>query len=405
MTVKNIHTLGASPLVLLSKLATAGGITLNKTETVAESGGKEFINRIVAQIASGLYIEVKDTIYSLLGSNNAAPPKFAYDAHILAQEATESDKTKTFAAGTQTGIKLGDGVTSGLGNHSMSLLATMPVVAASNTFDESVTFKFFTSSKDGVSWATDSAKVVVTGELNSGESIVDHNGPILIGAARASSPDFPFMIINFPYNLLTGLYKGTSYDKVYLLQMYAERAIGYPLVISACDFRIAQSIDTSNELVNPTDWSDLPIFTDVTSDGASLIFHVDATRGQFLAISTMDTSKGNKMEGTFPVVYRNTPYFSNPNSVSEVACKVLGDASTPTAQYPMSEYVPAIPIANDNVSGGPVVTNVFAVGTNEIRGAVGGVLGCSENLAIGTIGWLNGLKYCVVRPGRMVKIG
>ena len=52
-----------------------------------------------------------------------------------------------------------------------------------------------------------------------------------------------------------------------------------------------------------------------------------------------------------------------------------------------------------------MVTNIFAVGTDEIRGVIPGVLSCSGNLAIGTVGWLDGIKYKVVKAGRMIKIG
>jgi hypothetical protein len=57
------------------------------------------------------------------------------------------------------------------------------------------------------------------------------------------------------------------------------------------------------------------------------------------------------------------------------------------------------------VVGGPVVSEVYAFDSDEIRGAVNGVLGISENVEVGTMGWLDGKRYRVLLPGRMTQVG
>ena len=424
MTVKSIHTLGASPLSLLSKMGAAGGITILKNETAAESGGTIFPYRIIAKIMDGLYIEAKDAIYSLLPTYpNAAPYFNGNTTELMKTEAVQSDTARTFTSPSSKicNVRLGTNATdlessasgkttlSAFGKHSLSMLFTMPVTSTASQSSGSDEFTLAYSGECPMN----PEKIVVAGELNTGESVnylrssIPGYGIGLFGPARSNGAVVPFGILNVPYNGLTGEYAlgNNTSMALFAINLYNFSVLPMPIVISATDFRIAKSVDTSNELVTPTAWQDLPIFTDIASDGAGLYFHVGATRGHFLLITSVDTSKGNKMEGTFPAIYRNTPYAYNPNAVLETNCTVLGDATAETAEYIMSAYAPDIPIANDNVSGGPVVSNIFAVGSNEIRGAVKGVLKCSDNLGIGTIGWLDGIKYEVKRPGRMIKIG
>lgn len=421
MTVKLVKTLGASPLVLLEKLAAAGGCTLLQDVHQTDSDGVSFVSRVVAKINDNLYIEALDSIYNLLATTPKATP-WLYDSNYstfysdkkLAQEAVESDKE---LAGTAKLVAVALGLTNAaitdsiLSAHSFSVLVSLPPSTAQGTGGEYDGFNLKTNSKLTLL----PAKVVTTQDLPSGDTIVTANtahtdyGVELLGTVRTSNKGFPFGILNAPYNTApTGGSCGSSGIPNNHL-CYGIRsvitAVPFPIVVSAANFRIAKSVDTSNELVNPTSWDDLPIFTEIMSDDNGLYFSVTSALGQYLAITNVDTSKGNKLSGTFPVIYRNTPYAYNPNSIGDTRIKVIGDASMATTELTMNEYVPALPIPNDSVTGGPVVTNIFAVGTDEIRGVVPGVLGCSSNLAIGTIGWLDGIKYKVSRPGRMIKIG
>ena len=420
MTVKSVQTLGANPLILMEKLAAAGGLTLIQDKKVSDSSGKSFAYKVVAQIKDGLYIEALDSIYNLLNTNTKAVPRICqyssgYSGTILAQEATAADARK-YAAATFS-LSLGtfeDAVpVTILDKSSLSVMFSLPIggPAAKDMSAEYGANLYY-------NYSFDRSKILLTDDLNSGESIiqarasVNTQGFAVIGSTRGDSSRYPMGIINSALRSrdLSGRPSNNSYAPATTLFFGAHNSTAYsamplPCVVSGADFRLGRSVDSNGELENPTSWNALPIYTNIASDGSGLIFSVPGKNGEFLIITTVDTSKGNKMSGIFPVSYTKTLLEYNPDSAAETQVKVLGDETATTTELTMNEYVPSMPIANDSVKGGPVVTYVFAVGADEIRGTIGEVLSCSNNVAIGTTGWLDGEKYKAIYPGRMIKIG
>jgi|GEM_PF-6348105 len=128
------------------------------------------------------------------------------------------------------------------------------------------------------------------------------------------------------------------------------------------------------------------------------------SRNATCLLTAIDTDKGNGLPGSFPAIYDSgmcCAYFvdEGENAI------VMGDESTPGSVIPMQIYVPSPPLATDAVSGGPVVTDLFVHNSQEIRGALPGLLGTPEALSVGSVGWLDGKRYRVHLPGRMLQIG
>jgi len=272
MTVKLVKTLGANPLVLMEKLAAADGLTLLQDLKVADSSGNSFAYRVVAKISDNLYIEAMDNIYNVLNSNNKAVPlynvpypKTGHIYSVLKQEAAEVDKTKKFSGEVLVG-SLGvaaDAVpTTIIGKHSMSLLATLPIENDSN-----YGYRGY-SITPGIN-TLDASKVVFTGEINSGETLVNNgsSGLCFYGASRSPDTAYPFQILNAPHEALDGLTPAPTNNSSYTFSSeYAptnlffgdgnyQKYVNYmpiPLVVSAVEFRLATSVDSSNELVTPS---------------------------------------------------------------------------------------------------------------------------------------------------------
>lgn len=176
--------------------------------------------------------------------------------------------------------------------------------------------------------------------------------------------------------------------------------------MSGTTMRIAQNVAVDG-LVNPTPWRGLPIFASLLSTGKGLFFINKArvAHSGILGITQIDTTKGNGVEGSFPAVYDSgvISVFLSPDKGEHL--NILGSATNPLAYSPMQLFSPNPPIPVDSVSGGPVVTDLFAYNSEEIRGSVEGLLSARENLPVGTVGWLDGKRYRVHLPGRMLQIG
>ncbi len=406
MVVRRISTLGCHPLLLLAKLAAAEGLTILKEEKNTV-GGVDYRYRIIARIAENLYIEAYDAVYKV-GTEDAYLPKLLVhgsDAANLPLEAAQSHKTISNASnsrhiGISTSVTVESTALSMLVSCSNDTSISADSISPEGT---SLVGRYNPHDADGImapeaSFPSDLSFGTWQGQL-----------VVCLGATKKSAP-YPFAI--FTSNIIGGVVSGGPVESGYNMLAYCS---GYtssgdvqpaPIMIAGTKFRVATSV-LDNELVSPSSWFPLPIFATLYSTGDGLYFvnGPDSRFGGLLAVTKVDTTVGSGMSGVFPVIYKTYKYTLPLGDQSGEMAYVLGSEVNPTETSAMSIYAPAPPIASDSVKGGPVVSDLFVYSLSEIRGAIMGALAAPSSAALGTSGWLDGKRFSVQFPGRMIQVG
>ncbi|NCC97089.1 MAG: hypothetical protein EOM02_09645 [Synergistales bacterium] len=402
MAVRRVDTLGCHPLVLMQKLAAIGGLEIMREEKHTHDG-VDYPYHIIAKVKDGLYVEAFDPIYAV----GDTPEKMPTRPGGLLLEATDLNRSEGMAnlLTSDREMKFGNVSWGDFERKSMSVLITLPTHPSRlKGRSDSYLFGFYA----GVGLNKDA--FVITGELKDGETITTQTDSNicykLTGPVREGNYAHPFGIINFGWRSSPPRVPSThALQSAFLTGQERDVCAPVLLVLSGAMVRVGHSFSEGAGIALPTEWEELPIFTSIMSSDSGLSFIVPSSRGAILVLTTVDTTKGNGFEGVSPVIFCKIPLAHNPGSKLAERAVVLGSASNPAASAGMSLYSPTPPIGNDSVSGGPVVTDVFVHNLDEIRGAIPGVLSCSPNLPMGTVGWLDGKRYRVHLPGRMLQIG
>lgn len=408
MTVKAVSTLGANPISLVRKLAALSGLTVLK-ETKVTVDSADYYNDVVAKINDNLYIEIYDALYAEMNSDATKIPTIyksstQHDVMFIPKQEVElTDLSRRTVSTAYTNEILSSAITSTTFEYQQKLsLSFMITLATSRT----------TKSDGGGLWSVSNLyykapKVVLPEDLGN-ISIIGNDYGYLESIYSGTAPTAPFKrgILNTGFRAIpTKCYAPGQGANVLVYSRSASGESQPSLVcVTGAEIRIATAVDISNNLVNPTDWEACPLFTDAVCDTEYLAFFVQNAKGQNMLITSVDTSKGNSLAGNFPAIYKNIPIAYNPSADIETKCTMLGDSNSASTKKVMTPFIPEPPISSDSILGGPVVSNVYAFDSNEIRGTLPNILGCDKNLNMGTIGWLNGVKYKVIYPKIMLKI-
>ncbi|MCF4115225.1 MULTISPECIES: hypothetical protein [Dethiosulfovibrio] len=423
MAVKRIDTLGCHPLVLMKKLAAIGGLEILKEEKHVHDG-VEYPYHIVAKVKDGLYVEAKDPIYEFASTPELLPRRVylgELEGDIMALEASSTmlgirSQTDYMAPVINSQTPLPEGPMG------LSILFSY-FGKASNTSSYRLHSGAYIDSDNGYLFGAplsrNKEKVMRIGGKNpiSNLDLMDKSNGIYVSVNLLTSDTLEYsyngtsavVMSAFIENIQWKPFRPSGYRYYATPRIYfgqTTEGLGAPIVISGTIMRIGTDF-LEDQLVSPTSWRILPITSSVISNEGGVFFCYDEgeEHSGVLGLVLVDTSKGNGLDGPFPAIFDTDLCcaFSPPSKGEHLV--VLGSESNPEGIITMQLFAPSPPISTDSVSGGPVVTDLFAYTSEEIRGAVPGVLATPEALAVGSVGWLDGKRYRVHLPGRMLQIG
>lgn len=435
MAVKRIDTLGCHPLVLMKKLAAIGGLEILKEEKHVHDG-VEYPYHIVAKVKDGLYVEAKDPLYEQAITPERLPQRADYTGKVktaegpLKLECTQAMFQETTFPNERHIVILSEDPLA------MEAYGASALVSVNQPYDgayvsvtcvengnsgNSGTYLFggpvLPSSSGAVLFGKDNAEKNLSGfSFNKAEDVLfdlDDSSPD--GTSKGVRLSFGTEVWDgFGVCMNTEVIRDITWKPVYLAYPnYNPQHVLHlgtqdrcaAVVISGTVFRVSSQI-SEDSLVTPSEWETLPCAPIIINNDAGLFFcyNSGSAHSGMVGAVTVDTSKGNDMEGSFPAIY-DSGVFCGVHATGGEKLYVLGSPSNPAGTVVMQLFAPSPPISTDSVSGGPVVTDLFAYTSEEIRGAIPGVLATPEALAVGSVGWLDGKRYRVHLPGRMLQIG
>ncbi len=422
MAVRRVDTLGCHPLVLMKKLAAIGGLEILKEEKHTHDG-VDYLYHIVAKVKDGLYVEAKDPLYEQAITparlpQCGAPLQLECTSEMLANLTREGN---VVIPSTEPLIMEAYGPSFlVVNNRDVSSKYCMVTTCSENgNAGNSGTYLFGNPVSPISGGATFFGKDNVQ---ESAFSIASHSGTTVIYTPYGNTAegkckgvcvyppsskwnDFGIALNIEAFHDVVWKPVIFGYGSAYQVLSLGESYRCSAAVISGTVFRISSQI-SGDSLVIPSTWETLPCVPTIMSNQGGLFFcynPADAHSGMIAAV-TLDPSKGNGIEGSFPAIY-NSGVLCGVHATGGEKLRVLGSPANPAGTITMQLFSPEVPIPVDSVSGGPVVTDLFAYNSEEIRGSVEGLLAARENLPVGSVGWLDGKRYRVHLPGRMLQIG
>nr|WP_321499376.1 hypothetical protein [uncultured Dethiosulfovibrio sp.] len=416
MAVRRVDTLGCHPLVLMQKLAAIGGLEILKEEKHTHDG-VDYPYRIVAKVKDGLYVEAKDELYKL-GVTPTMLPSYTpsssttgpvmpleVDANHLANAVWSNSYSISLASSTDITVDaLGmSALYSGIGKLSRMYGVLFPG-DLSLIREGVVTYgkedsKWSPPASCSPRWSVNVHTMGISRAVTFGPSSGDDVLSALDGTFGYA------MNAEVSKDVLLQALSSSGSPLLRVLLAVGGQGTPRPLVISGTVFRVSSQV-SGDSLVMPSEWKTLPCTPIIINNDAGLFFCYNAgsTYSGMVGAITIDTSKGNGIEGPFPAIY-DSGVFCGVRATGGEKLHVLGSPTNPAGTITMQLFSPEVPIPVDSVSGGPVVTDLFAYNSEEIRGSVEGLLAARENLPVGSVGWLDGNRYRVHLPGRMLQIG
>jgi len=416
MSVLKVNTLGCHPMLLLKKMAAAGGITILKEEKRTFSG-VDYPYRIVAQVAEGMYLEAHDVLHERLSGEEALPKTIPFNEttghdsplpHVVL-EALEGHKELPFCLKSTPVYLTNIPTITDWTDFSFSVLASFPGMYSAQESDcpfvGYIASRAKSFEKVGARQGTDTFMAV---SAINGDSVTPVYSTVFYSPAAARPP---FTVYagrgNVPLGETTS--DGLVFTTPSVIHVRPYVAKGFPIVFAMSRLRIGANVDETNELTSPSPWKPFPIFTSVSKSNDGLFFQTGPSGilGGVLGFAKVDTTKGNLFgSGECLALYKNYPEsFSLESAPPREELLVYGTPANANASKTMSVYIATPPVSQDIVVGGPVVSEIYAFDSDEIRGAVQGVLGIAETVDVGTMGWLDGNRYRVLIPGRMTRVG
>ncbi|WP_420827979.1 hypothetical protein [Dethiosulfovibrio faecalis] len=418
----------------MKKLAAIDGLEILKEEKHVHDG-VEYPYRIVAKVKDGLYVEAKDPLYEQATAPEKLPQKIDSDevtTEFLQLECSQSTLTSPNVSNRyivipseQSLVMEAYGASFLVGSPAgptSTRKCTVATCVESSPKDSGI-YSFGApvlsfpsgakiSGKDNVEEAPFS--ISFTGNdwayFENDDGTVDgYLKGIQLNHTDASGAGWSGFGVCLNVEALHDLEWEPVYSKGYgtrkVLFLGSQRNCSV-LVVSGTVFRVSSSVSPEGDLVFPSTWQTLPCVPTVMTNQGGLFFCYNSAeiRSGVIAAITLDTSKGNGLEGSFPAIY-DSGVLCGVHAVGGERLHVQGSPSNPSGTVAMQVFVPEVPIPTDSVSGGPVVTDLFAYSSQEIRGALPGLLGVPEALSVGSVGWLDGKRYRVHLPGRMLQIG
>ncbi|NCC84554.1 MAG: hypothetical protein EOM03_10570 [Clostridia bacterium] len=457
MSVKKITTLGCNPLLMLHKMGDVNGVEILESDSF-ERWGQTYYTRVVCQHPSGMYIEAKDDLNAEMGlvsdrrfcvmqnridSNSGGSAPAGHTLYLDRQELTTGDleSTLSFIGGeynlTWSGIYAPDQPSLATDSSYSKTLSNVSISSIFNTVSNNPSH----SSYGGVSLGRSQNSEVLFGQ---GGGLIAPFGKVpnvqSVISYVSYGVKFGFSTGNPPAGWVTYLQMSGVFDEFTLGRKWGNRlnytenpgkyylnepmlsiiaiahnhsvGIWRPLLYSGGAIRMASNIDGSGELVNPSPWTEFPVHCECVSTDDGLWFINAGTydsyaNSSYKYVGYMDTSRGNNFgDGKAPVVMRMNRLSAGANLtispyIQAIGANAVGDGGVKT----LSEYTPVLPIGNDVYAGGPVVGNIFGHTVDEVRGVFPDLLSCHTSLALGTSGWLDGKRYSVFRPGKMMRVG
>lgn len=461
--INQVTSLGGNPLLMLHKLADVGGLEILDADTHMK-GSVPFHYRVIAKVSNNLYIEAYDPLNEFVGAENDR--RFQLRRYTTASGGPgtlnttvdlPSAQTQEFPVSPHVSLPVGDAqrvYMAGILVPDQPDMTTLPLecalsmqMAARSSRHYSSTVRAgaiglafapstsFNLVKSGGRWFfPGSVPFTVVTPVYSHES--SYGGMRLWPNPLISDPAWTFNVLYasepLPLTLARGYGKkadgpndpayAVATDSFMGLWGYSgygnysnsvTEGYSFPQTFSGGMIRVSSGISGEGALVSPSEWCEIPIATSLFRCGDDgLVFRVGSVPNNHLGAGTwfvgmVNTSKGNGFGGgKCPVVLRFHGA-SNGTSASwnQVKASVHGDMVPLSGTKIMGTYSSPPPIANDVYAGGPVVSDLFIVGDNEIRGVATAFLSCSDSLPIGSSGWLDGKRYAVVAPGRMQRVG
>ncbi len=426
MAVRRVDTLGCHPLVLMQKLAAIGGLEIIKEETHLSTflrGESEYLKpyRIVAKIpgVEGMYIEAHDPLIEA-EKNTGDYPEIWANAYfnsskgLFRMEAKEEDKSlNPTSNNSDICVHLPKHDT--FGKVAVSLLfAPCNPTGKSHYWGQKV-WQQVSYDGRGAWYAQPTQSDVIFTEDIPGVSVNITAGdyPVLeVTAPSYEKPNFSFLVAGATPEVIWPWWEKGVMPKTPGNPDYAHgvsfRQRTNPIVVAGVRVRFSSGIGVDKELTLPSDWGHVPISASVMStDSGLFFFNGEGSFSSLVGVSFIDTSSGNNYgEGRCIGIYENYPKtFALAPSAPRERILIGGTTANPGGTVVMQPFAPNPPIPVDSVSGGPVVTDLFAYNSEEIRGSVEGLLAARENLPVGSVGWLDGKRYRVHLPGRMLQIG
>ncbi len=395
MTIR-IDSLGMLPLEMLYRLADqAPDIDIVKDEKQSAEG-RDYRFNLILKLEDDLYLQAFDKLYSFNGKLPYRGQTNGTPETAPGIEATEIDKNLVFSS--QFNQKR-NWVWPNNVVDDFPLDSPAPFVSLMFGWRREYSFQrqvIVPPPGQSQPPAADPNSFIRLGVLQDGESGYPYlqDSFKMEGPPRADNPTYPFFILNYEP---TGMRLNNQDSRRFFLFSAAEQ-----LLFSMATVRMAKGVNVDNDLQNPTDWEPLPIFTHVIKNEAGVTLYTPSDHGQLMSFCKVDTSVGNGLAGSFPVIYRNSPYFVNPINKPWESARVIGDKGNANAMKNMSVATWTPPIPNDVVTGGPICSDLSLYNEEELRGRVPGVIAVDITMPVGMVGYIGGKQYRVIHPGRMI---
>lgn len=454
--VKRVDTRGCHPLTMLHKLADTGAIEILENEKHTKYNC-DYHYRTIVKVNDNLYLEAYDPLNELLGVGERRFYTYIQNETVRAgvlsggkvlgadiparQELLESDwnwgvSPTGYKGHVWSGILAPD-----LDSVYGDTAVIIPKMALSCAYN-----RYLHNSTDGYLCTTDTPEYledyVVGGEVfypwlspatskHTGRvSLSNPNGiqrtvtitvspvpPVYTtqafscGEVQANRPLRP-AVAAASSSTKTSL--DTSYKLLGLTRFHGEDSIrcGHAYLMSGAMLRVSREISAEGALVSPTEWNPFPVHViGMVLGDDGLLFHIPSTNNNsfeaYWHVGVLDTTRGNGFgEGKCPVITRfNRMTGGAASAVTGDLTQAQGLVSPLGGAKVFSQYAPVPPIGSDSFTGGPVVASLFASSADELRGVFPAFLSCNTSLAVGTMGWLDGKRYRVFRPGMMMRVG
>lgn len=449
-TIYKVETKGVNPLLMLHKLGDLGAIEILEAGTHVKFG-IDYHYHVIAKVQDGLYLEAYDPINELIDvgdrrfvraafSNTTNGAVTATVTPCPAQELTDT-LWNSFSQGPTTvnyafGLEIPDDpwdidTGSGLLFPAMAV-SVFSKIGINPSSSDIINYSQATStpSLQPVTFrlAKNGGRLITPfGVSNAVEAIMSVNFAAaayelkLIGSLPNNTPTV------FTTDALLGekLYRAAGYyngsrsaswpsNCIMLAMSSGTYAGNNPGILgSGAVIRIAASISAEGDLIQPTEWFEFPVHTTAYKIGMDgIVFSNPSTptcqaTASYHYIGLLNTTKGNNFGGgSCPIIARfNKASGGGAFATTEGLCYAKGDLNPLSGEKRMTLHSPTIPVASDVQIGGPIVTNIFAIAEDEIRGVFPAFLSCNIGLSVGTMGWLGGKRFKVFKPGMLMRMG
>ncbi|MDD4835479.1 MAG: hypothetical protein PHU72_00030 [Dethiosulfovibrio sp.] len=405
----------------MKKLAAIGGLEIIKEETHLSTvvrDESEYLKpyRIVAKIpgVEGMYVEAHDPLIEIEKNTGDYPELWGasffegYQGGRIAlfrMEAKEEDKALPPSTERDIAIHIPKHDDFG-GDVAISFLFA-PQQPSQGVFAKGVREKSGGSSNVTFPFVQSGSRDFVLTKDAPGATVSISGASLGITATAPETVNLPFLVTGASPNLPWPWESRSSTDADWRIgiKFYGKTN---PVIMAGVRIRFSPEIGVDGELVSPSAWGHVPISASVMStDSGLFFFNGEGVFSSLVGVSFIDTSNGNNYgEGRCIGIYENYPKtFALAPSAPKERILIGGTTANPGGTVVMQPFAPNPPISVDSVSGGPVVTDLFAYNSEEIRGSVEGLLAARDNLPVGSVGWLDGKRYRVHLPGRMLQIG